>query len=51
MRGYRHWLKQGAKLGDGYAANQRKHFETRLPHLTARKIGRLRLYHRRDETY
>jgi hypothetical protein len=51
MRDYRFWLRQGAKLGDQYAANQRKHFETRLPHTTARKIRRLRPYHRRDETY
>lgn len=51
MRGYRHWLRRGANLGDGYAANQAKHFETRMPHSTARRIRRLRPYHKRDETY
>lgn len=51
MRGYRHWLRKGANLGDGYAANQARHFETRLPHRSAQQIGRLRPYHKRDETY
>ena len=51
LRGYRYWLRQGAKLGDGYASNQLSHFETRMPHATARRIGRLRPYHKRDETY
>ena len=51
MPGYRYWLRQGANLDDGYAANQVRKFETRLPHSSARRIGRLRPYHKRDETY
>jgi len=50
LTGYRYWLRQGAKL-DGYASNELHHFETRLPHSTARRIGRLRPYHKRDDTY
>ena len=51
LRGYRHWLKRGAAIGDGYAANQSRHFETRLPHSNARRIRRLRPHHDRDDTY
>ncbi|WP_157219941.1 hypothetical protein [Flavisphingomonas formosensis] len=51
MHGYRRWLRLGAKLGDGYAANQVRQFETRLPHSLAGRLGRLRPYHKRDETY
>ncbi len=48
MAGYRHWLAQGAKLGDEDAQRERRFFETRLPHSDARKIGRLRPYQKRD---
>jgi hypothetical protein len=51
MRGYRFWLRRASRQGDGYATNQLAHFETRLPHATARKIGRHRRYHLRDKTY
>ena len=49
MIGYRKWLRRAAKAGDADAGKQLRHFETRLWHATARKIGRLRPYQRRDE--
>lgn len=48
MKGYRYWLAQGAKAGDEDAQRERRFFETRLPHLDARKVGRLRPWHKRD---
>lgn len=48
MKGYRYWLAQGAKAGDEEAARERRCFETRLPHDDARKVGRLRPWHKRD---
>ena len=42
MAGYRHWLGQGAKAGDGEANQERGRFETRLWHAAAHKVRRLR---------
>ena len=42
LQGYRHWLHRAARMGDPYAAREVRRFETRLPHLNARKIGRKR---------
>jgi hypothetical protein len=49
MMGYRHWLRRAANRGDAGAAMQLRHFETRLWHTAARKIGRLRPEQKRDE--
>lgn len=46
--GYRYWLGQGAKAGDGEALEERRRFETRLWHASARKVGRLRPKQKRD---
>ena len=46
---YRHWLGKAARAGDGAAALQFGHFETRLPHAVARLIGRHRPEAKRDE--
>jgi len=48
LQGYRHWLSRAARLGDPYAARELRRFETRLPHLDARKIGRKRPDRRYD---
>lgn len=48
MVGYRHWLGQGAKAGDGEAGQERRQFETRLWHSAARKVRRLRPTQKRD---
>lgn len=48
MKGYRHWLAQGAKAGDEEARRERRFFETRLSHQNARKVGRLRPWQKRD---
>jgi len=45
---YRHWLRRAANAGDRDSAIQLRHFETRLPHATARDIGRQRPYRRYD---
>ena len=42
LQGYRHWLHRAARMGNPYAAREVRRFETRLPHLNARKIGRKR---------
>jgi len=49
MIGYRRWLRRAAKAGDLEARKQLRHFETRLWHAAARKIGRLRPEQKRDE--
>jgi len=49
MSGYRRWLRQSAKLGDGAARLQVRKFELRLPHESARKIRRIRPNQKRDE--
>lgn len=49
MIGYRHWLRRAAKAGDAEAGRQLRHFETRLWHAAARKIGRLRPEQKKDE--
>lgn len=49
MTGYRRWLRRAASGGDAAAATQLRHFETRLWHAAARKIGRLRPEQKRDE--
>ena len=49
MGGYRRWLRRAAKAGDLAAGKQLRHFETRLWHAAARKIGRLRPEQKRDE--
>ncbi|MBN8815122.1 MAG: hypothetical protein J0J06_06710 [Sphingomonas sp.] len=49
MAGYRRWLRRAARAGDVDARRQLRAFETRLPHANARKIGRLRPEHKRDE--
>lgn len=48
LRGYRHWLRQGARAGDSEAAEQLSYFETRLWHRTAHDIGRGRPEQKRD---
>ena len=48
MRGYRHWLQQGAYAGDTEAAEQIAYFETRLWHGAAHDIRRGRPEQRRD---
>jgi TPR repeat protein len=45
---YRHWLAKAATRGDEDAARELSRFELRLPHLAARRVGRLRPL-RRDE--
>jgi len=49
MGGYRAWVTRAGRAGDGAAAAQARHFETRLPHGAARKIGRQRPEQKRDE--
>ncbi|MEG3147891.1 hypothetical protein U1839_24850 [Sphingomonas sp. RT2P30] len=49
MIGYRKWLRRAARAGDAAAAKQLRHFETRLCHSAARKVGRLRPEQKRDE--
>ncbi|WP_066810915.1 hypothetical protein [Sphingomonas asaccharolytica] len=49
MLRYRQWLRRGARLGDYSCCVYAKHFETRLPHATAREIGRHRPAAKRDE--
>jgi len=48
MAGYRHWLGQGAKAGDGEAKQERRQFETRLWHADAGRVRRLRPKQKRD---
>lgn len=48
MAGYRHWLGQGARAGDGEARQERRHFETRLWHADAARARRLRPKQKRD---
>jgi hypothetical protein len=47
--GYRQWLRRAAAAGDNCALHEVRHFETRLPHSAARKIGRWRPNQKRDE--
>ena len=49
MLRYRHWLRRGARLGDYTCGIYVRHFETRLPHAAARRVGRHRPEARRDE--
>lgn len=42
LQGYRYWLHRAARAGDPYSAREVRRFETRLPHLNARKIRRKR---------
>lgn len=49
MIGYRRWLRLAAKAGDVEAQRGLRHFETRLWHSAARKVGRLRPKQKRDE--
>ena len=49
MTGYRQWLRRAARAGDAKAGKQLGHFETRLWHSDARKVGRLRPHQQRDE--
>jgi hypothetical protein len=49
MAGFRLWARRAAKLGDECSAEYVKHFDTRLPHGDARKIGRHRPKTGRDE--
>ena len=49
MIGYRRWLRRAATAGDGAAGKQLRNFETRLWHVAARKVGRLRPEQKRDE--
>ncbi|MEO5494893.1 MAG: hypothetical protein ABIR08_12815 [Sphingomonas sp.] len=49
LQRYRYWLRRGARLDDYTCQIYTKHFETRLPHATARKIGRHRREAKRDE--
>ena len=49
MSGYRLWLRRAANSGDATAAIQHSHFECRLPHRAARKVGRIRTEQKRDE--
>lgn len=44
MKAYRHWLRQAANRGDEDCRSEINRFETRLPHLNARLIGRKRPY-------
>lgn len=44
MKAYRHWLRQAANKGDGDCLKELRCFETRLPHINARLIGRKRPY-------
>lgn len=48
LQGYRRWLRRAANAGDDDAKAELAAFETRLPHATARKIGRHRPERRRD---
>jgi hypothetical protein len=47
--GYRKWMRKAARAGDDAARLQVARFEIRLPHAAARKIGRKRPEHERDE--
>ena len=49
MTGYREWLRRAAKAGDADSSKELRKFETRLWHGAARKIGRLRPFHKRDD--
>ena len=42
LTGYRYWLWRAARVGDEESATELRRFETRLPHETARSIGRHR---------
>jgi hypothetical protein len=48
MVAFRKWLRRAALTGDIDAVRGIRCFETRLCHAAARKIGRLRPYHKRD---
>jgi len=49
MLNFRLWARRGERLGDYSCACYVKHFDTRLPHATARKIGRHRPDAKRDK--
>ena len=48
MAGYRHWLDQGAKAGDGEAKQEGRQFNTWLWHADAGRVRRLRPKQKRD---
>ncbi|WP_116090672.1 hypothetical protein [Sphingomonas crusticola] len=49
LQGYRHWLFRAAKAGDERAQIELQHFQTRMEHGAARKIGRHRPWQKLDE--
>ena len=49
MIGYRQWLGRAAKAGDADARRELRHFETRLWHSSARRVGRLRPLNKREK--
>ena len=49
MLQFRYWARRGARLGDYSCSMYTQHFETRLPHSTARKVKRHRPEGKRDE--
>ncbi|RYE97396.1 MAG: hypothetical protein EOO77_39120 [Oxalobacteraceae bacterium] len=42
LTGYRYWLARAARAGDKDAVRELRRFEVRLPHTSARRIGRQR---------
>lgn len=46
MQRYRNWMKRSARAAETNAAVEAARFETRLPHVLARRMGRLRPYRR-----
>lgn len=49
MQQFRRWARRGARSGDYDCRMITKHFETRLPHGAARRLGRIRPEAKRDQ--
>jgi hypothetical protein len=49
LPGYRRWMRRAGEAGDLESVLEAKRFETRLGHGAARRIGRHRPWHERDD--
>jgi len=49
LPGYRRWVRRAGEAGDRDSALEAERFETRLWHRAARRIGRHRPWHKRDD--
>jgi hypothetical protein len=49
LPGYRQWMRRAGQAGDVDSVMEARRFETRLWHGAARKIGRGRPWHKRDD--